>query len=54
MDDVREIAEEVFGPFVAAAVKGVGVAAWLIIVLAWCVTVLLISGRMPWLVRKYF
>lgn len=50
VDALAVVLEVVF----AALLKSLGVCLALVFLAAWCVIVFLLTGRFPWLVRKYF
>ena len=39
---------------VEVALKSVGLVLFIVVGTAWCLLVFLLTGRLPWMVRKYF
>lgn len=54
METARDVISEVARPLGACAATVIGFSFWLSVVAMWCLLVFLLTGRLPWMVRKYF
>lgn len=53
MELLKVILREVVGPVGGILIGALSMAAWLVVLATWCLLVLLFTGRLPWMVRKY-
>lgn len=54
METVRLVVGEVARPLASWAAMVIGLTMCGLALTTWCLLVLLLTGRLPWMVRKYF
>lgn len=53
MDEARKVIVGGVGALLRGSWLLAGVVLWAMLFVSWCLLVFLVSGRLPWMVRKY-
>lgn len=53
MDAARTVVVEAVRPLVSTALALFGFGVYALLIVVWCLLVLVLTGRLPWMVRKY-